>query len=47
MSLTIGVAGTLLAPWLAAIGAMGALLTHCTVEVVRVERPGEPFVAQS
>ncbi|GHO65422.1 hypothetical protein KSC_043140 [Ktedonobacter sp. SOSP1-52] len=40
--LTIGVVGTLLAPWLAAIGAMGALLTHCTVEVVRTEKPGEP-----
>ena len=39
--LTIGVVGTLLAPWLAAIGAVGALLTHCTVEVVRTDNPGE------
>lgn len=45
--LTVGVAGTLLAPWLAAIGAMGALLTHCTIEVVRTEKPSEPPVAQS
>jgi Domain of unknown function (DUF4342) len=44
--LTIGVVGTLLAPWLAAVGAMGALLTHCTVEVVRTESPGEPPLTQ-
>jgi Domain of unknown function (DUF4342) len=44
--LTVGVVGTLLAPWLAAVGAMGALLTHCTVEVVRTERSGEPPVVQ-
>ena len=44
--LTVGVAGTLLAPWLAALGAMGALLTHCTIEVVRSDIPGEPPVAQ-
>ena len=45
--LTVGVAGTLLAPWLAALGAMGALLTHCTIEVVRSDSPGEPPVAHS
>jgi Domain of unknown function (DUF4342) len=45
--LTVGVAGTLLAPWLAALGAMGALLTHCTIEVVRTDSPGEPPVVQS
>lgn len=44
--LTVGVVGTLLAPWLAAIGAMGALLTHCSIEVVRTESPGEVSVAQ-
>lgn len=37
--LTVGVVGTLLAPWLAAVGAMGALLTHCSIEVVRAEPP--------
>ena len=47
--LTIGVITTLVAPWLAAVGAMGALLAQCTVEVVRsdqpTERPSEPPVA--
>lgn len=33
--LTVGVAGVLVAPMLAAAGAMGAVLTNCTVEVVR------------
>lgn len=33
--LTIGVVGALLAPSLAAIGAMAALVTHCTIEVER------------
>ncbi len=42
LPLTVAVIGTLLAPWLAAIGAMVALLTNCTIEVVRTERPGEP-----
>jgi hypothetical protein len=37
--LTIGIVSTLIAPWLAAIGAVGALLTHCTVEVVRTNNP--------
>jgi hypothetical protein len=44
--LTVGVVGALLAPWLAALGAMGALLTQCTIEVVRTEHPGEPPVTQ-
>jgi Domain of unknown function (DUF4342) len=44
--LTIGVVGTLLAPWLAAVGALGALLTHCTIEVVRTERSGDPSMPQ-
>jgi hypothetical protein len=34
--LTIGVIGTLLAPMLAAIGAITALLTDCSIEVERV-----------
>ncbi len=42
---TVGVV-TLLAPWLAALGAMGALLTDCTIVVVRMERPGDPPVAE-
>jgi len=34
--LTIGVVGTVLAPVLAAVGAIAAVLTECTVEVERV-----------
>ncbi|MCU0680601.1 MAG: DUF4342 domain-containing protein, partial [Planctomycetes bacterium] len=33
--LTVGVAGILLAPMLAAIGALTALLTKCTIVVIR------------
>ncbi len=44
--LTVGVVGTLLALWLAALGAMGMLLTDCTIKVVSTERPGDPPVAQ-
>ena len=44
--LTIGVVGAVLAPPLAAIGAVVALATDCSIEVERVERPsdraGEP-----
>ena len=36
---TVGVVGALLAPQLAALGAIGALLTHCTIEVVRNDQP--------
>jgi Domain of unknown function (DUF4342) len=39
LPLTVGVVGTLLAPWLAALGAIGALITNCTIEVVRSEQP--------
>jgi hypothetical protein len=37
--LTIGVIGTLLAPQVAALGAIAALITECTVEVVRADVP--------
>ena len=37
--LTVGVVGAVLAPVLAAIGALAALLTECTIEVERVS-PG-------
>lgn len=33
--LTVGVVGTLLAPPLAAVGAIAALVTECTIVVVR------------
>jgi hypothetical protein len=35
--LTIGVVGALIAPLLAAVGAIGAALANCTIEVIRVE----------
>jgi len=34
---TIGVVGALLAPWLAALGAIAAFVTNCTIIVVRLE----------
>ena len=37
--LTIGVVGALIAPMAAAIGAVAALLTECTVTVTRDEDP--------
>jgi Domain of unknown function (DUF4342) len=35
--LTVGVAGAILAPWLAAIGAIAALVTDCSIVVERDE----------
>jgi hypothetical protein len=35
--LTIGIVGVLVAPLLAAVGAIGAAVTNCTIEVVRTE----------
>ena len=41
--LTLGVAGALLAPPLAALGAIAALISDCTLEVEREEQaPGPP-----
>ena len=34
--LTVGVVGTVFAPVLAAVGALAALLTSCTIEVERI-----------
>ncbi len=34
---TVGIVGVLLAPWLAALGAIAALATRCTIVVERVE----------
>ena len=39
--LTFGVIGAVLAPVVAAIGALTALLTECTIEVEKVEQPVE------
>lgn len=43
--LTLGVVGAVLAPVLAAVGAIAALITDCSIEVERVEpsaAPAEP-----
>jgi Domain of unknown function (DUF4342) len=37
--LTIGVIGTLLVPQVAALGAIAALITECTIEVIRTNVP--------
>ncbi|MEA2629938.1 MAG: hypothetical protein QOE66_157, partial [Chloroflexota bacterium] len=37
--LTVGVAGAVLAPWLAGIGAIAALVTDSSIVVERVGRP--------
>jgi len=34
---TVGVIGAILAPWLAALGAIAAIATNCTITVVRKE----------
>jgi len=34
---TIGVIGTIIAPWLAALGVIGAIATKCTIVVERKE----------
>jgi hypothetical protein len=39
--LSVGLVGAILAPALAAIGAIGALIAQCSIEVVRSERPEE------
>jgi len=39
LPLTVGVVGVLLAPQLAAIGAIAALVTHGTMVIVRAEPP--------
>jgi hypothetical protein len=39
--LTVGVVSVMLAPTLAAVGAISALLNNCTIEVERIEPPVE------
>ena len=39
--LTVGVIGAVLAPVLAMVGALAAVLTECTVEVERTAEPGD------
>ena len=38
--LTVGVVGALVLPMLAAVGAIAALITECTITVERDEEPG-------
>jgi hypothetical protein len=40
--LTVGVVGTVAAPILAAVGALAALLTNCSIEVQRASGPPTP-----
>lgn len=42
MPLTIGVVGVLLAPQAAALGALAALVTECSIAVERSDAAGEP-----
>lgn len=35
---TIGVVGTIIAPWLAALGVIGALATNCTIVFERITK---------
>ncbi len=42
LPLTVGVIGAVFAPMLAAVGALAALLTECTVEVHRTDQEAEP-----
>jgi len=39
MPLTVGIIGAVYAPMLAAVGAVAALVTECTITVVRKEAP--------
>ncbi|GEM_PF-301637 len=39
---TFGVVGVLVAPVAAALGAIAALVTHCTIEIERVGEPPRP-----
>jgi hypothetical protein len=41
--LTFGVVGAVLLPTLAAIGAIAALVTECTIVVEKIEEEGEPI----
>ena len=43
--LTVGVIGTVIAPVLAAIGALAAVMTECTIDVEKVEQHEEQKTA--
>ncbi len=42
LPLTLGVVGTLLLPTIAALGAIAALVTECTIVVERIPEPPSP-----
>ena len=44
LPLSVGVISVVMAPMLAAIGAISALLADCTIEVERIEPPSEEKV---
>jgi hypothetical protein len=44
--LTFGVIGAVLAPVVAAVGALTALLTDCTIEVEKIEQPDPASAAE-
>jgi hypothetical protein len=46
LPMTVGVLSAVLAPMLAAIGAISALLADCTIEVERLESPVEETFPQ-
>jgi uncharacterized membrane protein YvbJ len=37
LPVTIGVIGVVIAPWLAALGAIAAIATNCTIEITRMK----------
>jgi hypothetical protein len=39
---TVGVIGALLMPWMAAVGAVAAMVTSMKIEVIRTEDPENP-----
>lgn len=42
LPMTVAVAGTLLAPWLALLGVFAALVADCSIEVRRTNLPEQP-----
>ena len=45
--LTVGLVGAIFAPMLAAIGALAALMTECSIDVERAEQPAPQSTTQA
>ena len=45
--LTVGLVGAIFAPMLAAIGALAALMTECSIDVERAEQPASQSTTQA